>query len=71
MNCLNYTNAFLDCFGFHIVQINNILSNQATLPYCKGNWPGLLLGAYRCLLSSSSGSFMQHSNCLTGGNWQK
>ena len=32
MNYLNYS-ALWDCFGFHIAQVRNILSNQATFPY--------------------------------------
>ena len=32
MNNMNHRTALWDCFGFHIVQVGNMLPNQATLP---------------------------------------
>ena len=32
MYYLNYQNALWDCFGIHVVQIGNMLPNQAMLP---------------------------------------
>ena len=32
MNYLNYSNAFWDCFGFHIAEVSNMLQNQAIMP---------------------------------------